>query len=212
MVKVKICGITNLEDALMACELGADALGFVFCQASPRFVMPISAKAIIKSLPPFITKVGVFVNMPLTNLIRICRTVPLDLVQLHGDETPGYCSRVPYPCLKVFRVQKDFSLLKLQEYQTTTFLLDTFHRSHYGGTGNTFDWEIARKAKKYGRVVLSGGLNQDNILEAIEFVKPYAVDVSSGVEAFPGKKDPHKLRAFFNEIRKSEELNYPHQN
>ncbi|MFQ5822978.1 MAG: phosphoribosylanthranilate isomerase [bacterium] len=202
MVKVKICGITNLIDALEACELDADALGFIFHKKSPRYIQPVAAKDIMKSLPPFIIKVGVFVNMTLSDLYKICESVPIDVVQLHGDETPEYCRQISYPCLKVFRVNADFNLLKLKKYQTAGYLLDTFNNYIYGGTGKTFDWNIAKEANKFGRVVLSGGLNSDNILKALDFVRPYAVDICSGVEAFPGKKDPEKLKTFFEEFRK----------
>lgn len=200
MSKVKICGITNLEDAMLACELGADALGFIFYEKSPRHILLEKAKTIMKSLPPFVTKIGVFVNMELKELNRVCKNLQIDLVQLHGDETPDYCGQVNVPCLKVFRVKNNFDVAILQDYQTRGFLLDTFQTNNYGGTGETFDWNIAKKAKKYGNIVLSGGLNPGNILEALNFVNPYAVDVCSGVEAFPGKKDPVKLKTLFEEI------------
>jgi phosphoribosylanthranilate isomerase len=202
MVKVKICGITNLEDALMACELGVDALGFIFYDKSPRYVQPNLAKAIMRCLPPFVTKVGVFVNTTLSLLTEICEIVPIEVVQLHGDETPEYCKQILHPCLKVFRVDADFNVLKLKEYETAGYVLDTFNNYAYGGTGATFDWSIAKEANKFGRVVLSGGLNSDNILKALDFVRPYAVDVCSGVEASPGKKDPQKLKRFLQEFRK----------
>lgn len=202
MVKVKICGITNLEDALMACELGANALGFIFYEKSPRYIHRSAAKTIIESLPPFVTTVGVFVNMNLDNLNEVCKVVPLTMVQLHGEETPEYCKQLSYPILKAFRVTDGFNLLNLQQYQTAGFLLDTFSDQNYGGTGEIFDWNLAKEAKKYGRIVLSGGLKSENVLKALHWVNPYAVDVCSGVEAFPGKKDPEKLITFFDEIKK----------
>ncbi len=199
---MKICGITNLQDALMACELGADALGFIIYEKSPRFIQPAAAKEIMQSLPPFITKVGVFVNMPINDLSTICESLPLNLVQLHGNESPEYCQQVTLPCLKAFQVEPNFNLLKLNNYHTNGFLLDTFVKDKYGGTGKTFDWNIAIEAKKFGRIVLSGGLNSENILEALNFVEPYAVDVSSGVEASPGNKHLEKMQVFFREVRK----------
>ncbi|MFQ5754013.1 MAG: phosphoribosylanthranilate isomerase [bacterium] len=202
MVKVKICGITNLEDALMVCESGADALGFIFYQKSPRYINPAAARAMMQSLPPFITKVGVFVNMSISDLHEICEKVPLNVIQLHGDETPEYCQQITLPCLKVFRVNDGFHVQQLTEYQTAGFLLDTFSHDHYGGTGETFDWNVAKEAKKIGKIVLSGGLHAGNILQAVNLVQPYAVDVCSGVESYPGKKDAMKVKALFEEIRK----------
>lgn len=203
MVKVKICGITNLDDARLACELGADALGFVFHKPSPRCVAPEKALAIIQRLPPFVTKVGVVVNMSLLELKELCDQIPIDVIQLHGDESPEYCRQITAPVLKAFRVDGNFEFEKLQSYQTSGFLLDTLvNQNTFGGSGVAFDWTIARDANRYGRIVLSGGLNSDNVLRGIEMVRPYAVDVSSGVEAIPGKKNPEKMKSFFNEIRK----------
>jgi len=203
MVKIKVCGITNLEDAQLACGLGADALGFIFYKKSPRFVSSVTAKSIIDSLPPFVNTVGVFVNALLSEINLILKTVTLKLIQLHGDESPDYCRQIPLPALKVFRVKNGFDLSILKKYKTSGFLLDTYHDQSYGGTGETFNWDIAKEAKKYGPIVVSGGLNAKNVREAMEFVHPYAVDVCSGVEAEPGKKDSAKLKAFFQEVRKT---------
>ena len=200
MVKVKVCGITNLEDAQLACRLGADALGFIFFKKSPRFVTPATAKSIIDSLPPFVDTVGVFVNALLSEINQILKTVPLKLIQLHGDESPDYCQKISLPALKVFRVKNGFDLSILKKYKASGFLLDTYHDQSYGGSGETFNWNIAKEAKKYGPIVVSGGLNPKNVRKAVEFVRPYAVDVCSGVEAKPGKKDSEKLKAFFQEI------------
>lgn len=202
MVKVKICGVTNLEDALLACKLGAAALGFIFYRKSPRYVQPEGARAIIQAVPPFVTTVGVFVNEPLAEVKQVIQVLSLNVVQLHGDETPEYCSQISHPYLKVFRVKDDFDVETLTNYQASGFLLDTYDDSNYGGTGVAFDWQIARKAREYGRIVLSGGLSPSNVLQAITFVQPYAVDVGSGVEAYPGKKDHQKLKSFFSEIEK----------
>lgn len=203
MVKVKVCGVTNLEDAQLACGLGADALGFIFYKKSQRFVSPAIARSIIDSLPPFVNTVGVFVNALLSEIDQILKTVPLKLIQLHGDESPDTCRQIPLPVLKVFRVKNCFDLSIMKKYKTSGFLLDTYHDQSYGGTGETFNWSIAKEAKKYGPVVVSGGLNARNVREAVEFVHPYAVDVCSGVEAEPGKKDSEKLKEFFHEVRKT---------
>jgi len=203
MVKIKVCGITNLEDAQLACGLGADALGFIFYKKSPRFVSSVTAKSINDSLPPFVNTVGVFVNALLSEIDQILKTVPLKLIQLHGDETPDYCRQILLPALKVFRVKNDFDLSIMKKYKTSGFLLDTYHDQSYGGTGETFNWNIAKEAKKYGPIVVSGGLNSKNVRQAVEFVHPYAVDVCSGVEAEPGKKDSRKLKAFFQNIPKT---------
>lgn len=201
MVKVKICGITNLDDARAACDLGADALGFIFHEKSPRYIRPGDTAAIIRQLPPFVTPVGVCVNMPLEAVRGLCAKVPLAALQLHGEESPEYCAQVPRPAIKVFRVRDAFDTAVLQKYQVAAFLFDTLSADGYGGTGRTFNWDIARNAKRYGRVVLSGGLRPDNVSAAVEQVQPYAVDVCSGVEAEPGKKDHRKLRAFFKAVR-----------
>lgn len=203
MVKVKVCGITNLEDARLACGFGADALGFIFYKKSPRCVSSVAAKSIIDSLPPFVGTVGVFVNALLSEINQILKTVPIKLIQLHGDESWDYCRQIPLPVLKVFRVKNGFDLSIIKKYKTSGFLLDTYHDQSYGGTGKTFNWNIAKEAKKYGPIVVSGGLNSRNVRETVEFVHPYAVDVCSGVEAEPGKKDSEKLKAFFQEVRKT---------
>lgn len=202
MVKVKVCGITNPEDAMLACECGADGLGFIFYQKSPRYINPATARSIVDSLPPFAIPIGVFVNARLSDLNQILDIVPLKLVQLHGDEPPEYCEQLPLPVLKVFRVKNGFNCRVMKGYKTSGYLLDSYHKEDYGGTGRSFNWNIAKEAKNYGSIILSGGLNAENVGEAIEFVRPYAVDVCSGVEAQPGKKDPEKMKAFFNEVRK----------
>ncbi|MFQ5706773.1 MAG: phosphoribosylanthranilate isomerase [bacterium] len=208
MVKVKICGITNQEDAWLACDLGADALGFILYPKSPRYANPEIVLKIVRSLPPFVTTVGVFVNETNEDLNKLCQTIPFKLIQLHGDETPGYCKRLHLPCIKALRVNRDLRVSQMQDYEVSGFLLDTFDRDSYGGTGTIFDWNIARAAKKYGRILLSGGLTPDNVVSAVEEVWPYAVDICSGVEASPGKKDPEKLRAFFDAIKSIQ----PHPN
>jgi phosphoribosylanthranilate isomerase len=202
MVRIKICGITNLEDALLAAELGANALGFIFYAKSPRSVAPEAAREIIRQLPPLVLSVGVFVNEEAATVRDLAAAVGLDWVQLHGTETPEYCCSLGHRVLKGFRMQAEESLQDLQAYQgaVQAFLLDTYKQGQTGGTGETFDWELARKAKEYGAIVLAGGLTAANVARAIEVAQPQAVDVASGVEAAPGKKDPEKLRAFFEAI------------
>ena len=201
MVKVKICGITNIEDALQAVAAGADALGFVFHPPSPRCVTPDQAGAIIRELPPFIQTVGLFVNTDLALVNETADRCGLDLVQLHGDEPPEYCTGVQRRVLKAFRVRDEASLEPVRQYRVAGFLLDAWSPESYGGTGRTFNWEVAAEVKRYGPLVLAGGLTPENVRQAVELVKPYAVDVSSGVEAAPGKKDPDKVREFIRQAK-----------
>jgi len=201
MVRIKICGITNEEDALVAVELGADALGFVFAE-SPRRIDPEKAKDIIRLLPPFVGRVGVFVDEDRSEIDRIADLCNLDALQLHGNESAAFCRSFKLNVIKAIRVRNIDSLKTLANYDVNTFLLDAFVPDKHGGTGKTFDWELAVAAKKWGRIVLSGGLTAENVAKAIAEVDPYAVDVSSGVEAYPGKKDPEKLKAFFEAIKK----------
>jgi phosphoribosylanthranilate isomerase len=199
MVKVKICGITSYEDARAAVEAGADALGFVFYEKSPRFINPVRAAGIISRLPPFIQTVGLFVNEETEQVNWTADYCGIDVVQLHGDETPEDCLEVKRRVIKAFRIQKIISIApleKYQDYQVSGYLLDAWSPDAYGGTGRTFNWELAQAAKQYGPVILAGGLNPENVAEAIRVVKPYGVDVSSGVEAAPGKKDAEMVREF----------------
>ena len=199
MVKIKICGITNLEDALLAAELGADALGFIFYAKSPRKVAPETARSIIAQLPPFVASVGVFVDEAAAVVQELAAKVGLDWVQLHGQESPDYCRNLGRKVIKAFRIQDEDSLRQLADYQgaAQALLLDTYKKGQVGGTGEIFDWHLARKAKKYGPIILAGGLTSENVAQAIATAGPAAVDAASGTEAAPGKKDPAKLRAFF---------------
>jgi len=205
-VRVKICGITNLEDALLAASLGAHALGFIFYQKSPRAIRPEAAREIIRALPPLVLSVGVFVDEEAQVVREISERVGLDWVQLHGRESPEYCRSLGRRVLKGFRIKNEASLAFLSEYQNAVqaFLLDTYRPGTPGGTGETFDWEIARQARKYGPVILAGGLTPDNVAAALQTAKPQGVDVASGVEVSPGKKDPGKLKAFFQAIKTME--------
>ena len=202
MVRVKICGITNLEDALTAVDAGADALGFVFFQGSPRFVSPEQAAEIIRNVPPFVQTVGLFINEDLAMVNAVADQSGLDVIQLHGEESPGYCKSVRRRVIKAFRV-KDISILDVMvQYQVSGYLLDAWSPAAHGGTGQTFNWEIAAEATKRGlRIVLAGGLTPDNVAEAVTTVKPYAVDVSSGVESSPGHKDSDKIIKFIIHAR-----------
>lgn len=199
--KVKICGITNLDDALFAVEAGADALGFIFFDNSPRNLRPEDAAGIIEKLPPFVTAVGVFVNETPGRIRDIVRSTGLNAVQLHGDESPGFCKGLGLKAIKAFRVRVKDDINRLKGYEVSAFLLDTFKEGVHGGTGETFDWDIAIKAKRFGRIILSGGLTPDNIREAVAKAAPYAVDVSSGVEERPGKKDLKKVRKFIEQVK-----------
>lgn len=201
MVRVKICGITSIEDALQAVNEGADALGFVFHEKSPRYVFPEQAAAIVKALPPFVQAVGLFVNADLVFVNATLEQCRLDLAQLHGDEPPEYCDRVNRRVIKAFRIKDIESLDPIKSYRVAGHLLDAYSSAAYGGTGMTFNWEIARTAEKYGPVVLAGGLTPDNVRQAVKKVVPYGVDVSSGVEKMPGKKDPDKVREFIRRAK-----------
>ena len=203
MVRVKVCGITNLDDAIMAAKLGAHALGFIFAK-SPRKINPEKAREIIFRLPPFVQTVGVFVDQDEKMITEIVELCGLDLVQLHGDESPQFCSRLMPRVIKAIRVKERASLHSIKQYtgKVKAVLLDTWSAEAHGGTGKGFDWDLAVEAKQFGiPIILSGGLNPANIKEAIRRVKPVAVDVNSGVEASPGKKSAALLEQFFNEIK-----------
>jgi phosphoribosylanthranilate isomerase len=198
MVRIKICGITNLEDALLAAELGADALGFIFHVQSPRKVDAEAARAIIAQLPPFVAAVGVFVDEAAAVVKELAARAGLDWVQLHGRESPDYCRSLGRKVIKGFRIQDEGSLRRLADYRgaAQAMLLDTYKKGQAGGTGEIFDWHLAWKAKQYGPIILAGGLTAENVAQAIATAGPAAVDAASGTEAAPGKKDPAKLRAF----------------
>ena len=196
MIKVKICGITNKEDALYAAGCGANALGFIFYEKSPRYIEPDDAKTIIAALPPFVTTVGVFVNKDFNDIRDITLLTGVTVVQLHGDESPSYCNLVEGKLIKAIRVKSDSSIEGLKKYDVDAFLLDSFDKNSFGGSGLTFDWKLAEKAKQYGKIILAGGLTPDNVEEAVKKVAPYGVDVNSGVEKKPGIKNKNKVKEF----------------
>jgi phosphoribosylanthranilate isomerase len=206
MVRVKICGITSVEDALLACELGADAIGLNFYDKSPRCISPFAASKIIQKLPPFVAPVGVFVNWQAAPVTTLAKALALSAAQLHGDEPPKLVGEIAkkVSVIKALHVGKGTALPPFAKYRVATaFLLDAPHSGQYGGTGHTTDWSLAHTAAKSHRILLAGGLTPENVTEAILAVRPYAVDVTSGVEAKPGKKDPAKLRTFFDEVARA---------
>ena len=202
MIRAKICGITNKEDALSATKLGAWALGFIFYKKSPRYVSPFKAKKIIDELPPFVTPVGVFVNLNEGAVMDIANFCGLTTLQLHGDESPQYCRRLKkFKLIKAFRVKEDFNISGLGEYPVSAYLFDGHEKGVFGGTGKTFDWTLISEKKLQKPVILSGGLTPDNVATAARAVHPYAVDVSSGVEKESGKKDYTKMEIFLRNLQ-----------
>lgn len=201
-VRVKICGITNPDDAKAAIDFGADAIGFVFFPESPRHVSAEDAAEIINKLPSFITTVGVFVNEALNHVEEIIATTGIDVIQLHGEEPPEMCT-VSRRIIKAFRIQTIKSLDALMHYKdrVTAFLLDTYTPDMLGGTGRIFNWDVAVYAKQFGDIILAGGLTPENVADAVRHVRPYAVDVSSGVESGKGKKDHKKMKLFIEKAK-----------
>jgi phosphoribosylanthranilate isomerase len=201
-VKLKVCGVTTLEDARAAIDCGAEYLGFNFYTKSPRYIAPLSARAIIERLPDAIISVGVFVNESRPeDVVEILRVSGARMAQLHGDESPDYCASVGAErVIKALRIGEDFDARRVLDYPAAAILLDAFDAKLYGGTGKTANWEIARKAAELTRVFLAGGLSPENIVEAIRAVEPFAVDVNSGVESAPGRKDAGRLRRLKEEM------------
>jgi phosphoribosylanthranilate isomerase len=207
MVRVKICGITNAADALAAVDAGANLLGFNFYEKSPRFVTETEAAKTRAQLPKKVEAVGIFVNAPSIEVAALCKSLRLDAAQLHGDESPEAVSELApsVPVIKAFRVEPDFPLKSLDEYSAAfAFLFDAAHTGQYGGTGRTTDWDAARRAAKDHRIILAGGLKVENVAAAVRIVRPYGIDVASGVESKPGKKDHGRLREFIQEVRRAE--------
>lgn len=203
--KIKICGITNPIDALHAVDAGADALGFVFYKKSPRHVSPNVVKSIVANLPPFVLPTGVFVNEGAQVVRNIMDECGLALAQIHGDETADYCESLGRPLIRGIRLRDRHTLMAMAEYKGRArvrgFVLDAFSDAAYGGTGKTADWTLAKEAAGSFSFLLAGGLSPENVQEAILQVQPYGVDVSSGVEASPGKKDPAKIQAFIQAVK-----------
>ena len=204
-MKVKICGITNREDAEVAVQAGADALGFVMYRKSPRFVEPAVARAIVAGLPPLVLPIGVFVNEEAAKVRGVMDECGFALAQLHGDESALYCQSLGRPALKAIRLKDHGTFLALGEFQGRAnirgFLIDAFSDQAYGGTGQTVDWTLAQEAARSMPIILAGGLTPANVADAIAHVRPYGVDVSSGVEQSPGKKNPDKVKAFIEAAR-----------
>lgn len=205
MTFIKICGLTNIPDALAAVSLGANALGFIFAP-SPRQITPQIALEICKEIPPFIWKVGIFVNADLKEVIQIANYCGLTAFQFHGEESPAYCAQAPLPVIKTIKVKGVGSLKEIPEYKSTLFLLEGFHPKRAGGAGNTFPWELALEIKGKINFILSGGLKPENVSRAISLLRPWGVDVCSGIEHKPGKKDINKMTQFIKEVRRIDAL------
>jgi phosphoribosylanthranilate isomerase len=196
-LKVKVCGITNQEDALMCEAYGADALGFIFYKKSKRYIEPDKANKIIRKLSPFTLKVGVFVNEAPELINKVAADIQLNTVQLHGEESPGTVNKILFPVIKSFRITETFNFSILSEYNNCGFLFDSFSANNYGGTGKSFDWmKIPGKIKN--DIILSGGISANNIKYVINNIKPKAIDISSSLEKCPGKKDETKVKDFFS--------------
>lgn len=202
--RTKICGITNIEDAQVAVAAGADALGFVLYRKSPRYVDPMMVQQIVAQLPPFVLPVGVFVNEEIKIVRDLMDTCGLALAQLHGDESATYCRELRRPVLKALRLKDRSTFVALAEFQARVevrgFVLDALSEEAYGGTGQVVDWGLAREAAQAATVILAGGLTPENVGQALRAVQPFGVDVSSGVEVTPGKKDREKVRAFLRAV------------
>ena len=205
MTRIKICGITGPEDASLAVEAGADALGFNFVPGTPRCVAPEIAGAIVAGLPPFVTAVGVFVDQSLEEVLRAAAVAGVGAVQLHGTEGADFARRIPLKVIKAIAVADRASLAAMAGYPAHAFLLDAHRAGSAGGTGQTFPWDVAVEARRHGRILLAGGLTPDNVAEAVRRVRPFAVDVASGVERCPGQKDPQKVRRFVAAVRRADE-------
>ena len=209
MVRVKICGITTAADALAAVDAGANLLGFNFYEKSARYLTESAAAKIRAQLPENVESVGIFVNAPAADIAALCNSLKLHAAQLHGDEPPEAVAELArsVPVIKAFRVEPEFSLKTLDEYgDAFAFLFDAATTGQYGGTGRATDWDVARRAAKDHRIILAGGLKVENVAAAVRIVRPYGIDVASGGESRPGKKDHGRLREFIQEVRRAEQL------
>ena len=202
MTKVKICGIKNLQDAIFAADYGADAIGFVFAK-SIRKVSKEKARAIVRKLPPFITTVGLFVNETAEDIEAACRFCGLDAIQLHGNEPPNILNKLKdFKTIKAFRIQNEKDINPIKKYKPNAILLDGYSENKMGGTGTSFDWKIVKKLKTSIPIIVAGGLTHLNVSRAIKFINPYGVDVSSGVESVPGKKDKKLIKQFIDAVKR----------
>jgi phosphoribosylanthranilate isomerase len=207
-MKVKVCGITNYDDAVMALDEGVDALGFNFFSRSQRYIYPEDARSIIRRIPPLVVTVGLFVNVDEPDKVSmVARAAGVQVLQLHGDETPAYCRALAdWTLIKAVRIGNNGIPSGLEEYPVQAFLLDAMDDALFGGTGKSFDWSLTREMQRIRPIILAGGLRPDNVREAIRTVAPYGVDVCSGVECAPGKKDAARLRQFMDEVRNVESV------
>lgn len=206
MTRIKVCGITNKTDAFMCIDAGIEVLGFVFVNESPRKIDPREAQRIISDLPPFIVTVGVFANQPENQVIEIANLCNLNILQLHGNESPDYCSSLNRKIIKAFRIRSSADFEVMSEYKVSGYLLDNYEEERAGGTGRSFEWGLATNTSKYGPIILAGGLTPENVNRAISIVQPYAVDVSTGVEEkdTPGKKNKIKLNEFIRQVQNAD--------
>ena len=211
MIPIKICGITNLEDARFAVNSGASALGFIFYDKSPRYILPETASQIAEDLKGQVSFTGVFVNETLDYIHAVKEEIGLNFIQLHGNESPEYCRAVQLPVIKVFRVAPDFDAETMRSYDVHAFLFDTYKKRKPGGTGDIFNWNIIFDLPTDTPIILSGGLSVENILDAINAVCPLAVDVNSGVESKPGIKDEKKMKALFDFLKDTESTYNPYK-
>lgn len=200
--RIKICGVKHLDDALKAVECGADAIGLIFVEKSPRYSSLAAARVVAESLPPFVTVVGLFMDATAETVREALKVVPLNLLQFHGEESPAFCDQFGLPYIKVLRMRDNVNVVAFaQEYPNAAgILLDTYHEKG-GGTGQTFDWSLIPEDMPLP-LILAGGLNPENVASAVERVKPYAVDVSSGVESEPAIKDHKKIEQFIKEVQR----------
>ena len=205
MTKIKICGITNKRDAIEASKLGVEMIGFVCYEGSKRYVEPKTIRDIANEIPPYIAKVGVFVDETAENVSEIAQDCSFDILQFHGDESPEYCAgfKDDYKVIKAFRIKDKDSLKGINAYDTGYYLLDTYSTKLAGGTGECFNWNVLAGYEFLKPVILSGGLTPDNVVRAIQGIVPYGVDVSSGVEKSAGKKDLELMKRFVENVRKA---------
>jgi phosphoribosylanthranilate isomerase len=204
-MNVKICGITNVEDALLCESLGANALGFIFYSKSKRYIPPDKAAEIIEKLSPFTVKIGVFVNENITVINEVSKETKINIVQLHGDEDESICGKIYQPVIKSFRIREDFNFDQVYNYKNVSYLFDAYTENSFGGTGKNFNWDLIPHKLK-NRIILSGGISEENIETIYKNISPAAVDLSSSLEGAPGKKDERKVRSFFKKFNSLRQL------